>query len=169
MTARTPAAPRTLAAAACLLLVAACGSRTGLRVPRIDAAPAFDVPTVTDDVPFPDVPPPPDITEPQYTTLLPGRALDEVDLLVLVDNSNSMRDNQQILVAQLQPLIDTLTRPPDLNGDGVPDYLAVRSLHAAVIDTDLGTPGSSVPGCVEPDVGDDGLLNPIRNGRAEGR
>ncbi len=161
MTTRLPAL------AVCLLVLAACGARTGLRVRGVDAGPTFDVPRVTDDVPFPDVPPPPDITEPQYATLLPGRALDEVDLLVLVDNSNSMRENQEILVAQLQPLIDTLTRPPDLNGDGVPDYLAVRSLHAAVVDTDLGTPGSSIPGCLEPDIGDDGLLNPIRNGRAE--
>jgi hypothetical protein len=35
-----------------------------------------------------------------------------------------------------------------------------------VVSSDLGTPGSTVPSCANSDVGDDGLLNPIRNGQA---
>jgi hypothetical protein len=35
-----------------------------------------------------------------------------------------------------------------------------------VVSTDLGTPGSVVASCADSDVGDDGLLNPVRNGAA---
>jgi hypothetical protein len=48
-------------------------------------------------------------------------------------------------------------------------YPPVGSLHVGVVSTDLGTPGSSVPGCANSDLGDDGLLNPIRNGGALAR
>ncbi len=95
-----------------------------------------------------------------------NNAIDKVDLLVVVDNSNSMRDNQSNIAAQLRPMIESLTSPPDRDGDGRPDYPAVRDLHVGVVSTDLGTPGATVPGCSNSDVGDDGLLNPIRNGLA---
>ena len=39
-------------------------------------------------------------------------------------------------------------------------------MHVGVVSSDLGTPGSVVPSCANSDVGDDGLLNPIRNGPA---
>jgi hypothetical protein len=51
----------------------------------------------------------------------------------------------------------------------VPVHRPVRSLHLGVVSTDLGTPGSSVPGCANSDIGDDGRLNPIRYGEAIGR
>jgi hypothetical protein len=108
--------------------------------------------------------------------------LDKVDLLVVVDNSNSMAANQANLMAQLGPMIDELVAPrcrsvanptaplhvcDSSNPDDVPSSAPVRDLHVGVISSDLGTAGyqvcnRNVPG----DVGDDGLLNPIRYGAA---
>ncbi len=108
-------------------------------------------------------------TQSGVSVVVENNAIDTVDLLMVVDNSNSMRENQTNIVAQLRPLIETLTSPPDNNMDGRPDYPAVRDLHVGVVSTDLGTPGATVPGCANSDVGDDGLLNPIRNGQALAR
>jgi hypothetical protein len=95
-----------------------------------------------------------------------NNAVDSVDILFEIDNSNSMRDNQAQLARQFEVLISQLVSPPDRNMDGLPDYPPVRSLHVGVISSDLGTPGSVVPSCANSDSGDDGLLNPIRNGQA---
>ncbi len=95
-----------------------------------------------------------------------NNAVDSVDILFEIDNSNSMRDNQTTLARQFDVLISQLVSPPDANMDGTPDYPPVKSLHVGVVSSDLGTPGSVVPSCVNSDVGDDGLLNPIRNGQS---
>jgi hypothetical protein len=109
--------------------------------------------------------------------------LDTVDLLLMVDNSGSMRENQANIMAQFGPLIDLLVNPPCLsrstpgggmphpcmagNADDVPQYPTVTDLHVGVVSSDLGTPGTNlIPGCDAPETGDDGLLNPIRNGAA---
>jgi hypothetical protein len=106
--------------------------------------------------------------------------IEKLDLLVVVDNSGSMAENQANIMAQLGPLIDQLTNPPcvsraapgaprmcdPMNPDLVPMYRAVRDLHVGVISTDLGTPGFMVRAATTRDRGDDGLLNPIRNGLA---
>lgn len=109
-------------------------------------------------------------------------AVEKVDLLMMVDNSGSMAENQANIMAQLAPLIGQLTNPPCIsrstpgggtphtcmagNMDDVPAYPAVKDLHVGVVNSDLGTPGSMVPGCDDSDRGDDGLLNPIRSGAA---
>ncbi len=108
-----------------------------------------------------------------------NEALDKVDLLLMVDNSNSMRDNQTNIMSQFQTMIQTLTRPPCVSPTNTtphpcvasdptdtPRYQAIADMHVGVVSSDLGTPGSSVPGCSNSDLGDDGLLNPIRNGQA---
>ncbi|MDB4928701.1 MAG: putative lipoprotein [Myxococcaceae bacterium] len=82
-----------------------------------------------------------------------------VDLLFEIDNSNSMRANQAALARAFPALLDGLTNPPA-------GAAAVTSLHVGVISSDLGTPGSQVPSCANSEVGDDGLLNPIRYGQA---
>ncbi len=81
-----------------------------------------------------------------------------LDLLLVIDNSMSMRENQTNFMAQLGGMIAGLTR------DG-----AIRDIQVGVVSSDLGTPGATVPGCANSDVGDDGLLNPIRNGQALAR
>ncbi len=120
-------------------------------VPAFDAPPTTDASTCRGDGPV---------------VVAPVTSL---DLLVVVDNSGSMRENQSNLLAQLRPLIESLTSPPDLDMDGRPDYPPIRDLHVGVVSTDLGTPGATVPGCANSDLGDDGLLNPIRYGQALAR
>jgi len=88
------------------------------------------------------------------------------DLLFVVDNSNSMRDNQQILASQIDGLLTAMVYPPPDPSTGRPSFPAVDRINVGVVSTDLGTPGSVVPSCANSDVGDDGLLNPIRNGQA---
>ncbi|MEZ4411044.1 MAG: hypothetical protein R3A52_31875 [Polyangiales bacterium] len=118
-----------------------------------------DAPAPEDVLQRPDVPPvfgdagtPPPMTEGCTDT----RA---ADILFMVDNSNSMRDNQTTLARQFDVLMETLLSPSGATR-------AVDSLHVGVVSSDLGTPGSTVPSCVNSDVGDDGLLNPIRNGQS---
>jgi hypothetical protein len=91
----------------------------------------------------------------------------QVDLLLVVDNSNSMAANQANIAAQFRHLLDGLTRPPDTDNDGRPDYPPVSDLHVAVVSTDLGTAGVNTDACPEPD-GDDAVFNPIEFGAALG-
>jgi len=95
-----------------------------------------------------------------------NNAVDSVDILFEIDNSNSMRDNQAQLARQFDVLISQLVSPPVDPATMLPRYPPVRSLHVGVISSDLGTPGSVVPSCANSDSGDDGLLNPVRNGQA---
>lgn len=82
-----------------------------------------------------------------------------LDLLFVIDDSASMVDNQSRLAAQIDVLINALTRADATGG-------ALRDLHVGVVSTDLGTPGVTVPSCANGDLGDDGLLNPVRYGLA---
>ncbi len=119
------------------------------------------------------------VTQSGVSETVANEGIDKVDLLLMVDNSNSMRENQTNIMSQFQTMIQTLTSPPCVSptnmtphtcvaGDPteVPQYPPVADMHVGVVSSDLGTPGSSVPGCSNSDLGDDGLLNPIRNGQA---
>ena len=106
-----------------------------------------------------------------------NQGIDKVDLLVMMDNSNSMANNQSHIMAELGPMISQLTSPnctstsnpaqhtcnPSDPSDH-PAYPAVRDMHVAIVSSDLGTIGSTVQGCANSDYGDDGEMNPIRNG-----
>jgi len=126
------------------LAVTSCGARTPLRPP--DAGAARDAAA--------------DVSCAETTRL------NALDLLFMIDNSNSMLDNQRILASQFGVLIDQLVSPPIDPNTGVPRYPAARDIRVGVISSDLGTPGSVTPSCQNSDQGDDGLLNPIRNGLA---
>ncbi|NOY91726.1 MAG: hypothetical protein GXP55_11045 [Deltaproteobacteria bacterium] len=67
-------------------------------------------------------------------------AVADVDLLIVIDDSNSMREEQASLRAQIPLLIHGLTSPP-LGDDGMPAWNAVQSLRVAVVTSDLGTSG----------------------------
>ncbi|MEZ4407668.1 MAG: hypothetical protein R3A52_14500 [Polyangiales bacterium] len=103
-----------------------------------------------------------------FTARIENHAIDAVDLLFVVDNSNSMQPYQARLGEQFGVLIDQLVNPPRDATSGLPLRPPVRSLHLAVVSTDLGTPGTTAIGTCDRanDVGDDGLLNPIRSGAA---
>ncbi len=120
------------------------------------------------------------VTQSGFVRTIQNEGIDKVDLLLMVDNSNSMRDNQSNIMTQFSRMIQTLTSPPCrstpthpgshtcIPGDATEalEYPAVADMHVGVVSSDLGTPGSSVPGCANSDLGDDGMLNPIRNGQA---
>ena len=90
----------------------------------------------------------------------PGKCLEPsgVDLLFVVDNSNSMAEEQASLAAQIPALVRALVDPPDEDADGTPDWLPIRDLQIGVVTTDMGVGGFTVPTCVLRDFGDDGLL-----------
>jgi hypothetical protein len=93
-------------------------------------------------------------------------SVDKVDVLFGIDNSGSMEENQAQLAREFRVLIDQLVNPPVNPVTGRPRWPAVRSLHVGVVSSDLGAAGSSgIPSCLT-EGGDQGLLNPIRNGQA---
>jgi hypothetical protein len=71
-------------------------------------------------------------------------ASDKLDILFVVDNSDSMAEEQERLADDLSLLFDRLQGPA-----GLPD------LHVGIISTDMGIRGD-LPGCEAP--GDDGVL-----------
>lgn len=94
-------------------------------------------------------------------TVAAARSVDKVDLLFVIDNSNSMREEQAALSAQFERIVGALTSGQLPDGTTFP---AVTDLHLGVVSTDMGLPG--VPtrealGCSEDSVkplGDDGVL-----------
>ena len=93
---------------------------------------------------------------------------DAVDLLVMVDNSNSMAQEQANLTSNFQILTNALTNPPDDNGDGQPDHPPVADLHIGVVSSDMGTGGFAVQTCRDAIDGDDGILRNTPSGAVAG-
>lgn len=74
-------------------------------------------------------------------------------------------ERQSALGREAQPLIEALLRG-DVDGDGLPDQRAARSIQLAVITADLGATGAPPhTGCTE--TGDDALLRATSPHRAE--
>jgi hypothetical protein len=71
---------------------------------------------------------------------------DEADILFVVDNSNSMTEEQASLVAAM-PLLVSALASGDVNGDGTVDFDPLRSLHVGVVSTDMGAGGLDTPTC----------------------
>jgi hypothetical protein len=92
----------------------------------------------------------------------------DVDLLVLVDNSNSMREEQANLTANFGSLVRSLVDPPDEDGDGFPDWNPAESLHVGVISSDMGTSGYPITTCDDAERGDDGVLQSLPSTKLEG-
>jgi hypothetical protein len=93
---------------------------------------------------------------------------DAVDLLVMVDNSNSMAQEQANLTQNFEILISSLTSPSDDNGDGQPDHPPVTDLHIGVVSSDMGTGGFAVQTCRDAIDGDDGILRNTPSGAVAG-
>jgi hypothetical protein len=81
-----------------------------------------------------------------------------VDIVVLVDNSGSMREEQEALTLRFPELIRELLDPGDADGDTHPDHAAVDDRNIGVIDPDMGTMGFTVSTCRNPDGGDNGCF-----------
>lgn len=91
--------------------------------------------------------------------------VDKVDLLFVVDDSISMRQEQTAL-AQNFPLMAETLASGDRDGDGEEDFPPVQDLHLGVVSTNMGGYGSNTQGGCSHDsnlgnpkyLGDDGLL-----------
>ncbi len=123
-----------------------------------DAAPVVDAAMPTPDaaMPTPDTTPVVDVAmpTPDAATPDPSQGAGSVDLLLVVDDSNSMTRGQDYLAASINHTVMEL-----LQRHGV------RDVRVGVVSTDLGTPGSVVPSCMGA-RGDDGVLNPRVRGAA---
>ena len=89
---------------------------------------------------------------------LPSPDIDQLDLLLVIDNSMTMMEEQSAL-AQAHALPRLLERLASGNWDvnPAPDFHPVPDLHVAVVSTDLGLEGiSDIERC--PGLGDDGLF-----------
>lgn len=88
----------------------------------------------------------------------------QVDIVVLVDNSGSMSQEQSALTARFPELINELVDPQDRDGDTQIDHPPVEDLNIGVIDSDMGTASYRVSTCLaNPDVGDDGCFRNTGN------
>lgn len=71
-----------------------------------------------------------------------------VDMIWVIDNSNSMEQEQNNLAINFPALIDALTNPPDEDEDGEPDFPPLMDLRIGVVSTDLGVGANEgVIGC----------------------
>jgi len=85
------------------------------------------------------------------------RNVDKIDLLFAVDNSESMREEQNALKEQFPKLISILTTGQRTPDDPAP-FPPATDLHLGVVSSDMGAVGQAdVPGCSS-DGGDDGRL-----------
>ncbi len=91
-----------------------------------------------------------------------------VDILVVVDNSMSMGEEQANLAANFPVLIHTLLDPDVDPVTGRPVHAPVHDLHIGVVSTDMGTGGFTVETCADPMDGDDGILQHEPNPSMEG-
>lgn len=72
---------------------------------------------------------------------------DAVDLLFMVDNSNSMGEEQASLIAEFATLVEALTSGELVRADGSAQAVSpVMSLRVGVVSSDMGTGGFLVRG-----------------------
>jgi hypothetical protein len=95
-----------------------------------------------------------------YCGTITSPATQSADILFVIDNSGSMRQEQAALRAQFPRLIHTLTTGTKPDGTTFPP---VHDIHLGVVSTDMGIVGvaNNFPGCnSQQEVlgGDDGLL-----------
>lgn len=84
---------------------------------------------------------------------------DKLDVLFMVDNSNSMAEEQTALAAQIPYLVRAISTG-DLDQDGTPELGHAPNVHFGAISSDMGAGGNRVPSCdTNPNFGDDGILN----------
>jgi hypothetical protein len=79
-----------------------------------------------------------------------------LDLLFMVDNSGSMKEEQEALRREFPKMIQVLTSG-DRNGDGQEDFPPIAELHLGVVSSDLGLVGITAIAKCE-GLGDDGVL-----------
>lgn len=81
----------------------------------------------------------------------------ELDVLLVVDNSGSMGEEQALLVREF-PRLARVLASGDRDGDGIQDFPALQSVQLGVISTDLGSGAEAGVRTCEPGFGQDGIL-----------
>lgn len=141
----------------CALVALGCTKSKVVEDAAVDALPTRDA---AEDVPFI----PPDATAdageedaPPDVPFVPLTG--EVDLLIMMDNSGSMSQEQAALAREVPQLVRGLVTG-DVDGDGAAEFPPVVNLHVGVVTSDMGTGGVVVRGACErdPNFGDDGVL-----------
>lgn len=86
---------------------------------------------------------------------------DDLDLLLAIENAGNVTEEIASLTLELPRLVRVLSTG-DRDGDGTAEFDPVRSLHVAVVTSDMGVGGADVPTCggglFGHDFGDDGIL-----------
>jgi hypothetical protein len=91
--------------------------------------------------------------------------IDKIDMLFMVDNSNSMSEEQAALKQQFPKLVQVLTTGMRMPNDPNP-FPAAKDLHLGVVSSDMGAFGQvNVPGC-DANGGGDGRLQSLSRGAA---
>jgi hypothetical protein len=83
--------------------------------------------------------------------------VDKVDLLLMIDNSNSMTEEQISIVTEIPRIINILTSG-DRDADGMRDFTPARSLHVGIVSSDMGTGTVSGIESCSAGFGDDGIM-----------
>lgn len=121
-------------------------------------------------------------TEPHTSNLfvapIHNEVINKIDLLFMIDNSQSMGDKQKLLAQAVPQLVDRLVVPRCVAENGethartslteacpanmAPEFRAVRDIHVAVITSSLGSHGASNGSCAGSEEGqnDRSLLLP---------
>ncbi|MBN1770889.1 MAG: hypothetical protein JXB32_06510 [Deltaproteobacteria bacterium] len=93
----------------------------------------------------------------ELTLQIHARPVERLDLLIWIDDSPSMVEEQAALAAQLPAMLRDLLTPPDLDGDTRPEWPEVEDLHVGVVAP--GAPTTSpLPGCLGPEGSGGGCL-----------
>ena len=85
--------------------------------------------------------------EPRTSNLYVGmarqKAVDKIDLLLMIDNSMSMRDKQEILAKAVPGLVQRLIQPLLDPATGQPEFREVKDIHVGIITSSLGAHGGT--------------------------
>ncbi len=142
-----------LAVCACL---AACGARSGLRDPDAGRRPVDAGVGASDAAADAGADAGTCVDEPVRIEW--AATGDLVDLLVVVDDSLSMAEEQANFGENLPDVVEALISPSDQDGDGIPDQPGVASIHVGVVSTDMGLPEILALDGFDPCVNLDGVL-----------
>lgn len=89
--------------------------------------------------------------------------IDKLDLLLMVDNSNSMAGEQASLKRAFPGMLEALTSGERYPDDSSP-FPPVKDVHVGVVSSDMGTPGVELPPSCNASGGDDGKLQHLPHG-----
>jgi hypothetical protein len=105
----------------------------------------------------------PACTHDEFSLRVEATPVQRVDLLVWVDDSPSMAEEQAALAEQLPVLIREMLEPGDRDGDTRPDHPPIQDLNVGIVEPGAPTPGG-LPGCLGPDgLGSGCLVGGPRN------